>query len=71
VLSFRFVYASRGDVGDVAENIQARAAQIVEVAESLFSSSCSLFDFVGATELVSLYRRSKSVFEKGARCGHL
>ena len=59
-LSFRFVYASRGDAAAVAENISARAAQIIEVAQSLFSSSCSTFDFLGATELVSLYRRTKT-----------
>jgi hypothetical protein len=60
VLSFRFVYASRGDAAEVAENISARAAQIRDVPQSLFSSSRSAFDFVGATELVSLYRRTKT-----------
>lgn len=59
-LCFRFVYASRGDASEVGENVSARAAQILALAESLFSSSHSTFQFVGATELVSLYRRTKT-----------
>jgi hypothetical protein len=59
-LSFRFIYASRGDSGEVGESISARSAQILALAESLFSSSRSKFEFVGATELVALYRRTKT-----------
>ena len=59
-LSFRFVYASRGNSAEVAENVGARAKQIVGLVETQFSASKALFDFVGATELVTLYRRTKT-----------
>jgi AIPR protein len=59
-LSFRFVYASRGDPANVADNVRARANQVVAVTDALFSSSSATFDFVGATELVTLYRRTKT-----------
>ena len=59
-LSFRYVYASRGDSGEVGESISARAAQILELTQELFSSAATAFNFVGAMELVSLYRRTKT-----------
>lgn len=56
-LSVRFAYVSRGDSTTVADNIRARANQLVELAETLFSSCSASFDFVGASELVASYRR--------------
>jgi len=58
-LCFRFAYVSRGNSAIVAENVRARANQIVRLATSLFSSCAAEFDFVGASELVALYRRTK------------
>jgi hypothetical protein len=59
-LNFRFSYASRGDSTQVAQNIQTRAEQIIGVAASLFSQCSASFEFVGAAELVALYRRTRS-----------
>lgn len=58
-LCFRFAYVSRGDSAIVAENVRARANQIVVLTKSLFSACSAQFDFVGASELVGLYRRTK------------
>lgn len=58
-LSINFGYVSRGDTSAVGEDVAARAAQVAELTRSLFSSSNSKFDFVGAAELVALYRRTK------------
>lgn len=58
-LCFRFAYVSRGDSAIVAQNVRARANQIVRLATSLFSSCAAELDFVGASELVDLYRRTK------------
>lgn len=58
-VAIRYVYASRGDTTSVAENVQSRANQVVELTRSQFSSSMVEFIFVGATELVSMHRRIK------------
>jgi hypothetical protein len=60
VVTFRFVYVSRGDSSAVAPNIRARADQLVGTVKALFSQCTATFDFVGAAELVSLYRRIKT-----------
>jgi|ERR1039458_5306551 hypothetical protein len=49
-LSFHFCYASRGDTTQVATNIQARADQIVQLTEGLFSQCTASFDFIGAIQ---------------------
>lgn len=59
-LSFHLAYASRGDSTKVASNVRTRADQITELIESLFSNCSAAFDFVGAAELVALYRRTKT-----------
>jgi len=59
-VTFRFAYASRGDSTEVAENVRARADQIVATVEDLFSSSQASFSFVGASELIALSRRVKT-----------
>jgi len=58
-LSIHFVYASRGNAAEVAENIHAKAKQLIVLAETLFSSCDASFDFVGSAELVSSYRKFK------------
>jgi len=60
IVTFRFFYVSRGDLSAVAVNVQARADQLVSTVKTLFSQCTATFDFVGAAELVSLYRRIKT-----------
>lgn len=59
-LIIRFVYVSRGDSSSVAENVRARAEQVVTLTKYLFSACAAQFDFLGAAELVALHRRIKS-----------
>jgi hypothetical protein len=58
-ITFRFLYVSRGNSDEVSDNVLARAKQLESIASSFFSSCTSRFDFVGATELVTLFRRTK------------
>ncbi|MBD1900841.1 AIPR family protein [Trichocoleus sp. DQ-A3] len=58
--TIRFAYVSRGDSNAVAENVRARSEQIVALTKTLFSACKAQFDFLGAAELISLYRRIKS-----------
>ncbi len=58
-LTIRYAYVSRGDVKAVEANVRARADQTVEITKPLFSSSECRFDFIGAAELVAMYRRVK------------
>ena len=59
VLSFHIIYASRGDTGQVGESVAARGRQIEGTVSNLFSSCYVNFQFVGASELVELHRKSK------------
>ncbi|MCU1223737.1 MAG: Abortive infection phage resistance protein [Edaphobacter sp.] len=59
-LKFRFSYVSRGDSSIVGENIQSRADQICGIVQDLFSHCEISFTFVGAAELIALYRKTKS-----------
>ena len=58
-VSIRYAYISRGEVKLVDPNVRARANQTVEITRPLFSSSECRFEFIGAAELVSMYRRVK------------
>src|SRR5690242_18642616 len=58
-LAIRYAYASRGDVSAVEPNVLARANQTVELTRPLFSSVDCQFTFVGAAELIAMYRRAK------------
>ena len=58
-LTIRYAYVSRGDVEAVEPNVRARANQTVEITRPLFSSAECRFDFIGAAELVAMYRRVK------------
>lgn len=58
---FTIIYASRGDSDKVTENVQARANQICETLHTLFSESEVSFSFVGAKELLTMYRQRMNV----------
>ncbi|SRR6266568_1201249 len=58
-ITFRFLYVSRGNTTEVSDNVLARAKQLQSMASSFFSSCTARFDFVGATELITLFRRTK------------
>lgn len=60
VIRFNVVYASRGDSGQIGESITARSRQIESTISDLFSSCSVQFQFLGASELVTLHRRTKT-----------
>ena len=60
VLSFRVVYASRGNTDQLGESVSARADQIERILLELFSEAKCDFDFMGAPELVELFRQTKT-----------
>lgn len=60
VLKVRYVYASRGDHKKLARNIIARAKLLTETTEGYFQNSTVVFDFIGATELLELHRKTKT-----------
>jgi len=57
LLHFRYVYASRGDAKSVHPNVARKADILKKAVAGLFSSAQFSFDFVGASELLSLARR--------------
>jgi hypothetical protein len=59
-LRFHLAYASRGDAGDLGREVAARGNQIESEFSKLFSSCVARFSFCGATEMLDLYRKSKS-----------
>lgn len=59
-LSIHYIYASRGDSTEVAENILSKSELLVEKTEDLFSEIHSEFRFLGATELLESYRKKKN-----------
>ncbi|WP_434044039.1 MULTISPECIES: AIPR family protein [Sorangium] len=59
-LEFHFSYMSRGDTSQLAENVKARADQLVALTRQFFSLCEPRFTFFGASELVALYRRIRS-----------
>lgn len=56
-LYFHFIYASRGDISCIGENIIARSEQIKQQMLMLFSNCQPNYDFLGSTELLTLYRK--------------
>jgi AIPR protein len=56
---FKFHYVSRGDSTIVGSSVLARATQLRELIRTLFSQSDVDFEFVGAGELIALFRRTK------------
>lgn len=59
IIRFNVVYASRGDTNQIGESVAARAHQIEGIVSALFSSSSVHFQFIGASQLVELHRKSK------------
>lgn len=59
-LSFRIIYASRGDTSLLGDTITARATQLTDLLTSYFSASSATFEPLGASQLVELYRQVKS-----------
>jgi hypothetical protein len=60
MLNFEFLYASRGDATAVAVNVQATAKQLESAIHSLFSDCTVRVSFVGAGELLTMYRTTRS-----------
>jgi AIPR protein len=58
-ITFRIIYASRGDTSQIGESVAGRAHQIEKTVTGLFSSCSVFFEFVGASELVNSHRKSK------------
>ncbi|WP_250633637.1 AIPR family protein [Pinirhizobacter soli] len=59
-ITFKVVYASRGDVGMLGESIAARGRQIEKLIAANFSAARAEFVLLGATELVEMYRQGKT-----------
>lgn len=60
-LSFRLVYATRGD--DVEANVEARGNQLKRVVSDYFSDAEISLEYVGATELIEQHRKNKFVLQ--------
>lgn len=60
-LSFRLVYATRGD--DVEANVEARGNQLKRVVSDYFSDAEISVEYVGATELIEQHRKNKFVLQ--------
>lgn len=56
-LQFRYVYASRGDANQVHPNVVRKAEILKEALSKLFSSAQFSFEFIGASEILTLARR--------------
>ena len=59
-ISINFSYISRGDSGTVGNEVKQRAEQVIAATNDLFSSATSTFEFLGAAELVEMYRKEKT-----------
>jgi len=59
-LSFKLIYASRGDNSDIGTSTEARAIQSEQLLKDYFSAAEAKFEFLGATELIALHRQVKS-----------
>jgi hypothetical protein len=58
--TLHFVYASRGDTTNVGESIRSRGAQAVAIGTELFGNCDASFEFIGASELVSIHRKVRT-----------
>jgi hypothetical protein len=59
-LLIKYVYACRGDSSEIADNIESRRNFLIEQTEDMFGDSEVEFHFLGASELLQLYRTKKS-----------
>lgn len=69
-IDFQVAYASRGDTQKVGLSVKGRGDQIKELLGKYFSASCAEFLFIGASELIGLYREVKK-FELDIELQHL
>ena len=58
--SIEICYASRGNVSEVGEEVLLRSKQIEKILERNFSVAVTVFKFLGANELINLYRKVKN-----------
>ena len=58
-LKIRYIYVSRGDSKLVGENVFSKSQQLVDLTKSYFSDCVVSYDFLGASEILSLYRKKK------------
>jgi hypothetical protein len=55
-----FVYASRGDTGQIGASIRSRADQAVGISKEFFGNCDACFEFAGASELIASHRRVRA-----------
>lgn len=58
-MNIKYFYVSRGDTSLIESNILSRAKQIENTTTSNFSMCNTSYNFLGSTELLSLYRQKK------------
>lgn len=58
-LNFKFIYVSRGDSSLLAKNVFNRGQQIVSAIKDFFSNCSVSYNFIGAAELLNLYRMKR------------
>ncbi|WP_223862264.1 hypothetical protein, partial [Enterobacter hormaechei] len=56
--NIHFIYGSRGESTEVGESIYSRAEQIKKITEESFGHCDVDFSFLGAREIISLYRQT-------------
>lgn len=56
-LHFRYVYASRGDAAEVHPNVSRKTTILKDAVSKLFSASHFSFNFIGASDLLTLARK--------------
>ena len=54
----QYVYASRGDTGQIGESIASRSDQLINLTKDSFGSCEVEFHFIGSSELVNLHRKT-------------
>jgi hypothetical protein len=59
-LNIRIYYASRGETGNLGNSVTTHAEQLTHQVNDLFSAATVSFTFVGAAELLVLYRRVRT-----------
>lgn len=61
--NFHFGYASRGDLRELGDNIDARGNQLKRIVSDYFSASTVSLEYFGAAELIALHRKNRFVLE--------
>lgn len=58
--AINFAYASRGDTSQIGDSVLSRSKQVINIARDLFGNCDVQFNFIGASELVSIHRRVRT-----------